>query len=149
MSHLELSVYLISARGAASKDAVDGMRIVMSIHGMWLMNVITTFTTQANKGIPRDWEAAIGSHKESIIWKTINQDQHNHVCDLIGCRSTVYGRRCGRLTIVYTMDLHPQVGSQGITIMVSVELDFSPENIQANADEYRESWRNWEALYCN
>ena len=49
-----------------------------------------TVSLQADSLIPGDYEAAIGSHKESIIWQTIKIDTHNYVCDLVGLESTLF-----------------------------------------------------------
>ena len=49
-----------------------------------------TVKCEAESGIPRDYDAAIGSHKESIIWQTIKIDTHNYVCDLVGLEATLF-----------------------------------------------------------
>ena len=63
--------------------AIDGMKCVMSIHALWMLEIVDTIVQCANSGIPNEYETAISSHKEQIIWSVIKMDIHNVVCDLI------------------------------------------------------------------
>ena len=71
--------------------AIDGMGVVMNIHAQWMLGIIDNITVVAQSGIPRDYDTAISSHKEQIIWSVIKQDIHNYVADLICLESTFFG----------------------------------------------------------
>ena len=55
-----------------------------------MLGIIDSVTKAAESGIPKDYETAISSHKESIIWSVIKMETHNYVCDLVGVESTVF-----------------------------------------------------------
>ena len=71
--------------------AIDGMKCVMSIHALWMLEIFDTIVQCANSGIPNEYETAISSHKEQIIWSVIKMEIHNHVCDLVTLESTFFG----------------------------------------------------------
>ena len=68
--------------------AIDGMRIVMSIHAQWMLGIVSKITDEARSRIPKDYEAAIASHQEHIIRKMINKNILDQVCDFVGLEST-------------------------------------------------------------
>ena len=70
--------------------AIDGMKCVMSIHALWMLEIFDTIVQCANSGIPNEYETAISSHKEQIIWSVIKMEIHNHVCDLVTLESTFF-----------------------------------------------------------
>ena len=70
--------------------AIDGMKCVMSIHALWMLKICDTIVQSASSGIPKEYETAISSHKEQIIWSVIKMDIHNHVCDLIAIESQFF-----------------------------------------------------------
>ena len=55
-----------------------------------MLGIIDSVKNAAESGIPKDYETAISSHKESIIWSVIKMETHNYVCDLVGLESTVF-----------------------------------------------------------
>ena len=63
---------------------------MMSIHAQWMLGILDTVTRQATSGIPKDYETAISSNTESIVWSVIKMDTHNYVCDLVGLESTLF-----------------------------------------------------------
>ena len=63
--------------------AIDGMRAVMSKHALRMLRIVGEIVQCANYGIPKEYETAISSRKEQIIWFVIKMDIHNVVCDLI------------------------------------------------------------------
>ena len=81
--------------------AIDGMRIVMSIHAQWMLGIVDNITKCAESGIPEDYETAISSHKEQIIWSVIQMDIHNPVCDLI----TIENQFCHCLSLLWDASL--------------------------------------------
>ena len=74
----------------ALNAAIDGMRMVMSIHAHWMLGIIDKIMESAESGIPRDYEEAISSYKEDIIWEKIKMDVHDHVCVLVAVESRVF-----------------------------------------------------------
>ena len=70
--------------------AIDGMKCVMSIHALWMLEIFDTIVQCANSGIPNEYETAISSHKEQIIWSVIKMEIHNHVVDLVTLESTFF-----------------------------------------------------------
>ena len=70
--------------------AIDGMGVVMNIHAQWMLGITDQISRCAESGIPIDFETAISSHKEQIIWSVIKPDIHNYICDLIGLESTFF-----------------------------------------------------------
>ena len=70
--------------------AIDGMKCVMSIHALWMLEIFDTIVQCANSGIPNEYETAISTHKEQIIWSVIKMEIHNHVCDLVTLESTFF-----------------------------------------------------------
>ena len=74
----------------ALNAAIDGMRMVMSIHAHWMLGTIDKIMESAESGIPRDYEEAISSYKDDIIWEKIKMDVHDHVCVLVAAESRVF-----------------------------------------------------------
>ena len=70
--------------------AIDGMKCVMSIHALWMLEIFDTIVQCANSGIPNEYETAISSDKEQIIWSVIKMEIHNHVVDLVTLESTFF-----------------------------------------------------------
>ena len=70
--------------------AIDGMRAVMSQHARWMLRIVGEIVQCANYEIPKEYETAISSHKEQIIWSVIKMEIHNHVCDLVTLESTFF-----------------------------------------------------------
>ena len=83
------------------QTAIDGMRTVMSIHALWMLASMDKIVECVNSGIPEDYETAISSHKEQIIWSVIQMDIHNHVCDLI----TIESHFCHCLSLLWDASL--------------------------------------------
>ena len=63
---------------------------MMSIHANLLSGCLGLSTASRTPSSPKDYETAISSHKESIIWSVIKMETHNYVCDLVGLESTVF-----------------------------------------------------------
>ena len=73
----------------AFNTAIRGLKDVMSIHAKWMMDIHTKIIDCVEAGIPKNYEQAIHTHKESVIWSVIKMDKHNYVCDLVEMESTI------------------------------------------------------------